>query len=174
LEGLEGVRQQLATGTVEQQMAVLSEALRYDEPGLDLVIQALQGDSLALKRRAHELLQLRATEPKVRQALHDSRLKISADEIRQRYEAGERNFAWVDLSHADLKCIYLKGADLSGADLQHARLGPNPETPSIGSNLEAVNLSGANLSNTDLTGVNLSYANLSGANLRYARFYSKF
>ena len=45
LGGLEGVKQRLSSGAVEYQLAALSEALKYGDAGLDLVIQALQNQA---------------------------------------------------------------------------------------------------------------------------------
>ena len=70
---------------------------------------------------------------------------MNADELIEKYKAGERNFAGVDL----------EGADLQEADLQRA-------------NLNNANLTDANLSNSYLTGANLVNANLRGAHLQYS------
>jgi uncharacterized protein YjbI with pentapeptide repeats len=72
----------------------------------------------------------------------------TADEVRDRYTAGDRNFRSLNLSGADLS-----RTDLSGADLSF-------------SNLQEVNLSQANLANTNLEAANLSDANLYFTNLR--------
>lgn len=66
----------------------------------------------------------------------------------------------INLSHADLRRVYLHGADLSGADLFRSYL--------HGANLDGADLSDANLDGADLSGVNLSRANLSRANLTCA------
>ncbi len=86
---------------------------------------------------------------------------IPLQEVVERYQAGERNFAGIGLySQASrmLKDADLSGINLSGADLSQIKL-------------EKTNLSGACLRGTDfvysdLRSVNLSHADLSHANLR--------
>ncbi len=68
LGGLEGVKRHLDSAVEEQRIAALSEALKYGEAGLDLVIRALQDESEKLQRAAYLLLRER-TEPKVKQTL---------------------------------------------------------------------------------------------------------
>jgi WD40 repeat protein len=68
LGGLEGVNRHLDSAVEEQRIAALSEALKYGEAGLDLVIRALQDESEKLQRAAYLLLRER-TEPKVKQTL---------------------------------------------------------------------------------------------------------
>jgi WD40 repeat protein len=66
----EGVKRHLDSAVEEQRIAALSEALKYGEAGLDLVILALQDESEKLRRAAYLLLRER-TEPKVKQTLKD-------------------------------------------------------------------------------------------------------
>jgi hypothetical protein len=66
----EGVKRDLDSAVEEQRIAALSEALKYGEAGLDLVILALQDESEKLRRAAYLLLRER-TEPKVKQTLKD-------------------------------------------------------------------------------------------------------
>ena len=68
LGGLEGVQRRLASTPEQQRMAALYEALKYGEAGLDLVIRALQDESMQLEWAAYRLLRER-TEPQVQQAL---------------------------------------------------------------------------------------------------------
>lgn len=75
-----------------------------------------------------------------------------ADQLLFEYEAGERNFAGVDLRGADLTEADLAGVNFSGASLN-------------GSNCHRANLQSANLRGADLRGVNFQSANLQGANL---------
>ena len=70
LGGLEGVKRHLDSAVEEQRIAALSEALKYGEVGLDLVIGALQDESEKLRSAAYLLLRER-TEPKVKQTLKD-------------------------------------------------------------------------------------------------------
>jgi hypothetical protein len=89
--------------------------------------------------------------------------RITASQLLIRYASGERVFASVDLSGADLGGANLSEADLHGADLRWANL--------HGANLRWANLHGANLSGADLGGANLSGAYLYGANLSGAYLY---
>ncbi len=56
LGGIQGVKQRLATGNVEQRIAALEEALNYSEAGLDLVRDALNDPSKNVQIKARELL----------------------------------------------------------------------------------------------------------------------
>ncbi len=53
------MKRSLASPIVEQQIAALSEALKYGEAGLDLVIRALQDSSKQVHDAAYALLQKR-------------------------------------------------------------------------------------------------------------------
>jgi hypothetical protein len=70
LGGLEGVKRRLASAAIEQQFAALSEALKYGEAGLDLLIQVLKDESGQVAHAAFSLLRDRA-EPRVKQALQE-------------------------------------------------------------------------------------------------------
>ncbi|MBD1920740.1 STM4015 family protein [Microcoleus sp. FACHB-831] len=72
LGGLEGVKNRLASSVVEARIAALSEALKYGEPGLELVIAALNDNSAQVHRRAFMLLRERP-ELNVKQALQQYR-----------------------------------------------------------------------------------------------------
>lgn len=62
LGGIEGVKSRLSSAVEEQRIAALKDALNYGQAGLDLVIQALQNESMqVLRERA---------EPRVKQILH--------------------------------------------------------------------------------------------------------
>ena len=56
LGGIEGVKQRLASTTVEQRLAALSDALNYEEAGLELVLEALQDESPHVQSAAYFLL----------------------------------------------------------------------------------------------------------------------
>ncbi|MEG4279121.1 formylglycine-generating enzyme family protein [Microcoleus sp. MON1_C1] len=56
LGGIPGVKIRLASPIVEAKIAALSEALKYGDPGLDLIIGALQDESIAVKFAAFALL----------------------------------------------------------------------------------------------------------------------
>ena len=56
LGGIPGVKSRLASPAVEVRITALSEALKYGEAGLDLIIQALQDESMQVKLAAYSLL----------------------------------------------------------------------------------------------------------------------
>ncbi|GET35872.1 formylglycine-generating enzyme family protein [Microseira wollei] len=68
LGGIEGVKKRLASPVVEVRIAALSDALKYGEKGLNLVLQALQDESMQMKFAAYSLLKDRQ-EPTVKQQL---------------------------------------------------------------------------------------------------------
>lgn len=68
LGGLEGVKSRFKSPVVEARVAALSEALKYGEVGLDLIIQALKDPSVQVQRSASLVLKREKT-LKVRQAL---------------------------------------------------------------------------------------------------------
>src|ERR687886_582136 len=70
LGGLEGVKSRLTSGVEKQRIAALSEALKYGEAGLDLVIETLQDESGQLGGAAYRILRQRV-EPRVKQALRE-------------------------------------------------------------------------------------------------------
>jgi hypothetical protein len=70
LGGIEGVKRRLASAVEQQRIAALSEALKYEEAGVDLVIQALQDKSELVEGAAYRLLRKRG-EPRVKQALRE-------------------------------------------------------------------------------------------------------
>lgn len=68
LGGLAGVKQRLASSITELRIAALKEAIRYDAPGLGLVIQSLQDPSEAVAKTAYRLLRHRP-EPIIQRVL---------------------------------------------------------------------------------------------------------
>ncbi len=56
LGGIAGVKSRLASPAIEVRIAALSEALKYGEAGLDLIIQALGDESMQVKIAAYSLL----------------------------------------------------------------------------------------------------------------------
>ncbi|MEQ8540779.1 MAG: pentapeptide repeat-containing protein [Coleofasciculus sp. D1-CHI-01] len=84
-------------------------------------------------------------------------IKMTAEELLQRYAAGQRDFQGVNLSDEVLSWADLTGANLSGANLSGVILN--------WANLSQVKLRCANLSNSDLNWANLERADLQGANL---------
>ncbi|WP_375467066.1 STM4015 family protein [uncultured Nostoc sp.] len=68
LGGIEGVKRSLSNPVITVRIAALSEALKYGDAGLDVLIQALQDKSRLVQRFAYRLLKQK-TEPQVKQAL---------------------------------------------------------------------------------------------------------
>ncbi|MBD2452006.1 hypothetical protein H6G76_33815 [Nostoc sp. FACHB-152] len=68
LGGIEGVIRRLAGADVEQRIAALKDALQYGEPGLELLIQALQDTTEKVNQTAYLLLRNRR-ESKVKQSI---------------------------------------------------------------------------------------------------------
>ena len=66
LGGIPGIKIRLASPIVEVKVAALSEALKYGNPGLDLIIGALQDESMAVRFAAYSLLKDR-DEPNLKQ-----------------------------------------------------------------------------------------------------------
>ena len=71
---------------------------------------------------------------------------MNAEELIEKYKAGERNFSGADLGGADLGGAYLRGAYLGGADLYGADLGDQwiiqGPTRSDGYNFNLTNFTG--------------------------------
>jgi uncharacterized protein YjbI with pentapeptide repeats len=165
------IRERFASDRDEEKIAALTDALQYADKGREFIAQALEHKSFKIKRAAYKLL---ATKQK------PTHYKLSAEELLELYEAGERDFTGVHLSgtiyHAKLidinfSCAYvnadiistnLKEANFSGANLSSAHLNY--------SNLSRANLSEANLTSADLSDANLSDANLSSVILAKANF----
>jgi len=70
LGGISGVKSRLASPAVEVRIATLSEAPKYGEAGLDLIIQALHDESMQVKFAAYSLLKDR-NEEKIQQHLRN-------------------------------------------------------------------------------------------------------
>ena len=72
LGGIEGIKRRWASAIEEQRIAALSEALKYGEAGLNLVIGALQNESVQVEKTAYLLLRERPEpEPGVKYALRN-------------------------------------------------------------------------------------------------------
>lgn len=107
---------------------------------------------------------------------------LTAEELLQRYAAGDRDFSGLNLMRLNFGGNYPLGANLSGINLSGANLSESDLTKIdlseanlsgadlsrcciMNANLKGVNLSGASLSNTHISDSNLTGADLSGANL---------
>ncbi|NJM62144.1 MAG: formylglycine-generating enzyme family protein [Oscillatoriales cyanobacterium RU_3_3] len=70
LGGIPGVKSRLASPAIEVRIAALSEAPKYGEAGLDLIMGALQDKSMQVKSAAFLLLKDR-DEEEIKQSLHN-------------------------------------------------------------------------------------------------------
>ncbi|MGB3649608.1 MAG: STM4015 family protein [Rivularia sp. (in: cyanobacteria)] len=70
LGGIEGIKRRLSNPVVDVKLAALTDALKYGDAGLELVIQALQNKPKTLQRHAYKLLRKRK-EAGVKQALEE-------------------------------------------------------------------------------------------------------
>ncbi|MGV0102455.1 Pentapeptide repeat-containing protein [Nostoc sp. DSM 114160] len=98
-------------------------------------------------------------------------MRITVEELLQRYAAGERDFIGVDLRDAELRGINLSRANLSGADLigvDFSGYGFGQKIGSIHSNLSDAILVNTNLSWANLKFVDFSRSDLSGSDLTFA------
>jgi uncharacterized protein YjbI with pentapeptide repeats len=93
---------------------------------------------------------------------------MQCEELLQRYQQGQRNFAGSKLTgeslcDADIHGINLAGADLNGANLRHVDMA---EANLHNAQLQFADLTTACLRGADLTGANLTGAILRGTNLQ--------
>jgi hypothetical protein len=102
---------------------------------------------------------------------------VTPGELKQRYDAGERDFQGVNLQGAclpgvNLSFACLQGAYLASTYLQHANLrGANLGYACLrGADLEGASLQGANLQGAELYRADLQDADLQDTDLRYADF----
>ena len=70
LGGIEGIKRRLSNPVVDVKLAALTDALNYQDAGLELVIQALRWEPKKLQRHAYKLLR-RREEARVKQALRE-------------------------------------------------------------------------------------------------------
>lgn len=96
---------------------------------------------------------------------------MQVQDLLERYQNGERNFAHVDLSSANLSGVNLRDADLTGANLTGANLSWAflSRANLTGTCLTRADLRSASLNNVILNQATLSGANLSKADLRMAQ-----
>jgi hypothetical protein len=91
---------------------------------------------------------------------------MDRNQLKQRYDEGDRNFQKADLSGVDLSGLDLREANFRGADLYGTKLMDSllcRADFSGGANLEYANLRGADLSEANLSGANFAGASLDGA-----------
>jgi hypothetical protein len=91
---------------------------------------------------------------------------MTSEELKRRYNVGERDFQGADLQGADLRRVDLSYVCLQGANLRKASLQD--------ANLESANLRDVDLQGACLQGANLQDANLEGAYLKNAYLPSAY
>ena len=97
---------------------------------------------------------------------------MTAEELLERYAAGERSFEEVDLSGANLMEVDLEGIDLEGAILRGTKFKRSLLNHAIfkRANLEGANFFLASLDGTDFRGANLKKCSIVDASLIRANF----
>jgi len=116
LGGIPGIKIRLASPIVEVKVAALSEALKYGNPGLDLIIGALQDESIAVRFAAYSLLNDR-DEPNLKQQFQKYLPTFEFDVITVNAQGKENSrrrhyahFFPVDLGNGSvLEMVYIPG-----------------------------------------------------------------
>ncbi|MGL5060686.1 MAG: formylglycine-generating enzyme family protein, partial [Microcoleus sp.] len=116
LGGIAGVKSRLASPVVEARIAALSAALKYGEAGLDLIIQALQDESIQVELAAYSLLK-EHPEEKVKQHLvnHSSIFEFDVVTVDLNGRENSRTKSWArffaeDLGNGiSLEMVYIPG-----------------------------------------------------------------
>jgi uncharacterized protein YjbI with pentapeptide repeats len=177
LGGLAGVKHRLASDNCNCRIAALSEALKYGNAGLDLLLAALDDEVQQVRNAACLLLgkseQILLLEKGVsiwnKWRVHSSRMEgctinlsgvnLSKFDLRK-FNLSEVNLNRCELVQVDLSGAFLRAAKLSKTNLSWANLS--------GAYLSWAYLYKANLSEVNLQGACLFGANLNGANLNRA------
>lgn len=107
----------------------------------------------------------------------EERQVLSADELLDCYQRGDREFRELDLQGLQLGGAFLQGCDFTGVDLSEADLTRAVLTECDFSRADlqhavlcGASLRGSNLRAADLSGANLAHADLSGADIRGTDF----
>ncbi len=176
LGGVEGVQRRLLNQDLEVRLAAIPDCLNYGHAGLNLLIEALAGNTeWAVRLQAWRTLS-QVDHPDAQQATYSLSpfRPIGGDQgLMVAYRRGERDFSYVDLPDAVLDSQALGGASfyeanlrascLRGSNLNGAQL---VKTDLRQANLSGSKLSGALLYQTDLRGAHLLNVKISGTNLR--------
>ncbi|MFB2918763.1 hypothetical protein [Aerosakkonema funiforme] len=86
LGGIEGWRRRFATGIIEQKIAVISDALKYGDVGIDLLREAMNDAALLVRVTAYKLLQ-GLSSAKAQQAIAKGILLNEGDRIYSVYQS---------------------------------------------------------------------------------------
>lgn len=172
LGGLAGVKHRLTSKVVEHRIAALKEALKYEDAGLELVIQALDDEAQEVRNAAcllfgkSEQLYLLKKGVKIWNKWREYSMRLEGCDVDlSGFNLSGFNLRGFNLSGANLSKCKLMRTDLSGAFLRTANL---RNADLCFANLNEAYLSWANLSSANLNGTNLYKANLYGADLRFA------
>ena len=106
----------------------------------------------------------------LRQSPPDLKLNLPLNDLKERYQSGERSFVGEDFNSSDLSGLTLIGCDFRNSnffqtDLNKCNL---DKCDFRGANLREANLRETSLKKADLSGAYLNEADLSGANLSHA------
>jgi formylglycine-generating enzyme required for sulfatase activity len=116
LSGIPGVKSRLASPIIEVKISALSEAIKYGSTGLDLIIGALQDESIAVKFAAYSLLKDR-DEPNLKElfqkylpTFHFSAIVVNAEGKRTSRHLHYAHFFPEDLGNSIvLEMVYIPG-----------------------------------------------------------------
>ncbi|MBD2183993.1 hypothetical protein H6S82_11135 [Planktothrix sp. FACHB-1355] len=86
LGGIEGWRRRFATPIVEQRIAVLLDALKYGDAGINLLIEAMNDEALLVRANAYKLLQ-GLSSAKAQQAIAKGVLLNEGDRLYSVYQS---------------------------------------------------------------------------------------
>ena len=140
--------------------AAISECRKFLDEGLFcIVVEGASAIGLCFSNnnRQRKVAETQSTSP-----AKQSALSPLAAQLKQKYEAGERNFRRLDLRNQNLAGLELLGSNFSHSNLSGANL---TGTQLAGANFSHANLTNALLKDTDLRNANLTNVNLTGANM---------
>lgn len=176
LGGIEGARRRLNGPDLEARLTTISELPGYGEPGITVLIEALQENTQWPVRLAAWRTLTTLQDPQAQRAVQELspfRDLGGAQGLQVAYRRGERQFSYGELGNAVLTKASLGGiigfeANFKGADLSHANLSGAHliKTDLRWADLTGAKLSGADLSQADLRGAKLVEVKLSGTSLR--------
>ncbi|MUG96131.1 hypothetical protein F7734_28835 [Scytonema sp. UIC 10036] len=102
LGGLEGVQMRLASANLKDRVSAISEALKYGNAGLDLVIESLRNKSWQVQRQAYLLLK-NQNESQIKIALQELKTSYPYRQVHHKYTLNDghsQKFASLTISNA--------------------------------------------------------------------------
>lgn len=140
LGGIAGVKSRLASPSVEVRIIALSEALKYGEAGLDVILGALQDESVQVKLAVYSLLKDRNDE-KIKQHLQNYFFDFDVITVNSngRESSRSKSFAFYfpeDLGNGIvLEMVYIAGGtlrlDFPVTEVDRYRVYPEGEKPEV-------------------------------------------